>query len=480
MATNYFGRLAATLVVLLALMGGVALTVPATTHAAGGFFGSSPPRGTGDFRTADGDQEIAELVNALGAAGCDVLSLAFFNAPASKFLFHFPATPVISDLTAASPVANGQVFFAACDAGPPTQTQTPTPTPEPSIVDAAALVLPNVVQVITQFGAGTAFYIGNDEFVTAAHVVADVTTVQLVSDEIDVEARVVGLDEETDVALLAVGDGALARGVPGAPGVAVGVAAFASQVGLTPLPWGDSNALRPAMTVGAAGYPPGVSGAASVTTGIVSRIFQTEGRIFESEGVTIIQTDTAVNPGNSGGPLFDTRGRVIGVVTAKLVDEALEGIGYAVAASDAREGLERARENPPNPAVTAVALLEGWLGQANLLVSEGQFWIGELNSGRASFVETEGVFDDLADRTRDLEREIRAASFAEHGATCEFARVAIEEAVHELSLAYINIAGLGTSPTSQFIDTINMQLGNVFGLLALIDELMLIDECETA
>ena len=477
MVASRFGRRpAATLIMIVTLVLGVVAALPATTHAAGGFFGSAPPPGTGDFRTADGDQEIGELVNALGVAGCDVLSLAFFDAPASKFLFHFPATPVISDLTAASPVANGQVFFAACDAGPPTQT----PTPEPSIVDAAALVLPNVVQVITQFGAGTAFYIGNDEFVTAAHVVADVTTVQLVSDEIDVEARVVGLDEETDVALLAVGDGALARRVPGAPGVAVGVAAFASQVGLTPLQWGDSSALRPAMTVGAAGYPPGVSGAASVTTGIVSRIFQTEGRIFESEGVTIIQTDTAVNPGNSGGPLFDTRGRVIGVVTAKLVDEALEGIGYAVAASDAREGLERARENPPNPAVTAVALLEGWLGQANVLVSEGQFWIGELNSGRASFVETEGVFDDLADRTRDLAREIRAASFAEHGAACEFARVAIEEAVHELSLAYINIAGLATSPTSQFIDTVNMQLGNVFGLLALIDELMLIDECEAA
>lgn len=52
--------------------------------------------------------------------------------------------------------------------------------------------------------------------------------------------------------------------------------------------------------------------------------------------------------------------------------------------------------------------------------------------------------------------------------------------MHELSLAYINIAGLATSPTSQFIDTVNMQLGNVFGLLALIDELMLIDECEAA
>ena len=103
------------LIALATLIGAVALAVPATTHAAGGFFGLAPAPGAGDFRTADGDQEISELVTALEAAGCDVLSLAFFNAPAERFDFHFPGIEAISDLSATDPVANGKVFFAACD-----------------------------------------------------------------------------------------------------------------------------------------------------------------------------------------------------------------------------------------------------------------------------------------------------------------------------------------------------------------------------
>ena len=67
----------------------------------------------------------------------------------------------------------------------------------------------------------------------------------------------------------------------------------------------------------------------TMTQGIVSGL-----RL--SAGVTLIQTDAAVNPGNSGAPMVDAAsGRVLGIVTSKLVDEQIEGIGFGVAIDDA-------------------------------------------------------------------------------------------------------------------------------------------------
>lgn len=62
-----------------------------------------------------------------------------------------------------------------------------------------------------------------------------------------------------------------------------------------------------------------------MTSGLLSKI-------FDREGVTLVQTDAAINPGNSGGPVFTKCGAVVAMVVSKLVDEAIEGIGYAVSA----------------------------------------------------------------------------------------------------------------------------------------------------
>jgi serine protease Do len=134
---------------------------------------------------------------------------------------------------------------------------------------------------------GSGFIISNDGYIlTNAHVVkeADKINVQL-SDRRDKAAQLVGLDERTDIALLKVDANDL-------PVVKIG----------------ESSALQVGEWVLAIGSPFGLEHTA--TQGIVSAL----GRSLPSDTyVPFIQTDVAVNPGNSGGPLFNTRGEVIGV-----------------------------------------------------------------------------------------------------------------------------------------------------------------------
>ena len=100
----------------------------------------------------------------------------------------------------------------------------------------------------------------------------------------------------------------------------------ASGVALTPLEWADAPGVGE--TVAFAGYPHGFGTDAAISRGIVSR-FYTE------NGISFIQTDAPVNPGNSGGPLFDECGRVAGVASWKIVSgrdgSTAEGLGFAVA-----------------------------------------------------------------------------------------------------------------------------------------------------
>lgn len=136
---------------------------------------------------------------------------------------------------------------------------------------------------------GTGFIISNDGYVlTNHHVVdgADQVKVRL-SDRREFAAKVVGTDEQSDVALLKI-----------------------DASGLPALRMGDSNTLKPGQWVVAIGSPFGLDH--SVTAGIVSAV----GRSTPYTGqqyVPFIQTDVAINRGNSGGPLLDTRGQVVGI-----------------------------------------------------------------------------------------------------------------------------------------------------------------------
>lgn len=97
---------------------------------------------------------------------------------------------------------------------------------------------------------------------------------------------------------------------------------------------GDSNLLKAGEPVIAIGNALGYG--QSVTTGVVSAL----GRTLDGIDGELIQTDAAINPGNSGGALLNARGEVIGINTAKLSQNAVEGMGYAIPISDMTEAVE--------------------------------------------------------------------------------------------------------------------------------------------
>ncbi len=148
--------------------------------------------------------------------------------------------------------------------------------------------IPNVPRNLPpQRGTGSGFIVSPDGYIiTNAHVVqdADQVTVKLV-DRREFRAKVIGIDERTDIAVVKIAAHSL-------PVVKVG----------------DSTKLKPGQWVVAIGSPFGFEN--SATAGIVSA---TARSLPSDNYVPFIQTDVAVNPGNSGGPLFNVRGEVVGV-----------------------------------------------------------------------------------------------------------------------------------------------------------------------
>jgi serine protease Do len=136
-------------------------------------------------------------------------------------------------------------------------------------------------------GIGSGFIITPDGYIlTNAHVVADAATVTVkLTDRREFVAKVIGVDKRSDIALIKI-----------------------AATGLPAVRFGDSDHLRPGQWVIAIGSPFGFDN--SVTAGVVSAT----GRPLPDENyVPFIQTDAAVNPGNSGGPLFNLNGEVIGI-----------------------------------------------------------------------------------------------------------------------------------------------------------------------
>jgi S1-C subfamily serine protease len=154
-------------------------------------------------------------------------------------------------------------------------------------------------------GAGSGFVIAPDGYIVTNHHVIekarDVTAV--FTDGRELVARVVGSDPSTDLALLRVAEG-----------------------GLVPVEIGKSESLRVGQLVIAIGNPLGFQ--STVSTGVVSALGRSlrgqSGRLIEN----IIQTDVPLNPGNSGGPLVDSRGRVVGVNTAMI--RMAQGLCFAI------------------------------------------------------------------------------------------------------------------------------------------------------
>jgi len=189
-----------------------------------------------------------------------------------------------------------------------------------AVTSVVETVGPAVVRVETRArdgrgGAGSGVVISPDGLVlTNAHVVGAARDVRLTDAEgWTGEARLLGIDPDTDLALLR--------------------ADAARSLAFAPL--GDSKRLRRGQLAIAIGNPLGFE--STVTAGIVSALGRSlrsiSGRMIED----VIQTDAALNPGNSGGPLVSSRGEVIGINTAVIL--GAQGICFAVASNTAQHVL---------------------------------------------------------------------------------------------------------------------------------------------
>lgn len=171
---------------------------------------------------------------------------------------------------------------------------------------------------------GTGFVYEKDDkygyVLTNAHVVSGGTNVQgMLSNNEKVKLTILGTDTYTDIAVLRMD--------------AKDVLKVASI--------GTSKNTKIGNTVFTVGSPLGSSYAGTVTKGILSgkdRLIETStstnGLSSESYTVKVLQTDAAISPGNSGGPLVNLAGDVIGITSLKLVDEKVEGMGFAIPIED--------------------------------------------------------------------------------------------------------------------------------------------------
>ena len=172
-------------------------------------------------------------------------------------------------------------------------------------------------------------------------------TVSFVDNE-SVEANVKGTDSTKDLAVVAVK-------ISDVKDSTIDEIAVATM--------GDSSKLEVGEQVVAIGNALGYG--QSVTSGIVSA---TERTLDGYEGGTLIQTDAAINPGNSGGALLNSNGEVIGINTAKVATDSVEGMGYAIPISDASDTIQNLMNQETKTKVSEAE--QGYLGIQGVDVSD--------------------------------------------------------------------------------------------------------------
>ena len=227
--------------------------------------------------------------------------------------------------------SNGKaVFYQGVD----TSSSKTVNTSSNGVSDVASKTMDSVVEIQTETmqtnsmlsqavtkGAGSGVILSKDGYiVTNNHVIngANKITVRT-RDGKSYTAKLIGKDSQSDLAILKI-----------------------DATGLTPAVLGDSGKLEVGDTAIAIGNPLGELGG-TVTAGIISALDRDI--TVEGESMKLLQTNAAINSGNSGGGLFNAKGELIGIVNAKTSGSGIEGLGFAIPINDAKEVIEELMEN---------------------------------------------------------------------------------------------------------------------------------------
>ena len=208
----------------------------------------------------------------------------------------------------------------------PSIIQLATPSDAMSIPDIVDKVSPSVVGIscMTSSGTvtGTGIIMSEDGYIiTNAHVVDGANTISVVlpssytdessgSESETIAAELVGADSQTDLAVVKI-----------------------DRTGLTAAEFGTSSEIRVGEVSIVIGNPLGFDLANSVTAGIISATDRT--LTIEDRTMNLIQNDASINSGNSGGPLINAYGQVIGITSAKVSSTYGEGLGFAIPIDEA-------------------------------------------------------------------------------------------------------------------------------------------------
>ena len=274
---------------------------------------------------------VAALVG-LASAACVTLEQPgpvsdepVYLRPAARELVGKPRSAVVvqAKKTATSAPIDAQTVRRLAKASGPAVVSLYVRTSTPVRVRLLPLpFLPGMRVRLPGIGLGSGFFIHPDGYVlTNNHVIQNASEVRaLMGDETELELDVIARDPVYDLALLKVVD---------------------AKQRFEVLPMGDAKAIAVGDMVIAVGNPLGLGH--TVTRGIISQTGRNLQGVAEDErGVEFLQTDTAINPGSSGGPLISFSGAWIGVNTAGVVQA--QSIGFAVPSSQVLEFLDDVRQ----------------------------------------------------------------------------------------------------------------------------------------
>lgn len=310
-----------------------------------------------------------------GALGCAVVVGTCFGVPSIRSKI-FNATSNIQQNTNTDNTAKSNGYVSQVDLNNYSDTS----------VYAANKILPSIVGIqieytvnnslLEMFGrsststataSGSGIIISEDGYIlTNNHVVANSSensnsyyqvseatklTVTLFNDETKYEAKIVGKDEQTDLAVIKI-----------------------EKTGLSKAEFADSDSIKVGEFAMAVGNPIGMQ--SSVTCGIVSAVNR---EVTDSDGkkYTLIQTDAAINSGNSGGALVNHEGKVIGINTLKVAGTGIEGMGFAIPINSTTDVtsqlIEFSKVRRPYIGITGIDLTEALAKNYNLPLSDGVY-----------------------------------------------------------------------------------------------------------